>query len=163
MQKRKRGRPVGITPDMIEARAKQRMADRAAVVPPGPGNKLLRPERQEEVRAKIQASHIVRRLQQCGDGEIELTAQQVKAYQILLDKSVASLQATELTEVSKNDKLSEAEIMERIRAIVGANPSLASLVPVREVVDVGGDDTCDACGGEVASGVCVACGHMAGL
>jgi hypothetical protein len=52
---------------------------------------------QEDVRAKIKTSHLVRRLQQHIDGEIKLDPSQINAIKILLDKTLASLSATELT------------------------------------------------------------------
>lgn len=49
------------------------------------------------VRSKIQASQIINRLTACIMGKVELSAAQVAAARILLDKSVPSLQSTELT------------------------------------------------------------------
>lgn len=57
----------------------------------------LNPRHQDLVRAKIQASVIINRLQDCVTGKVELTAIQVQAARILLDKSVPSLSSTELT------------------------------------------------------------------
>lgn len=51
----------------------------------------------EKTRAKIQASQLVNRLQKHGFGEVELSNTQVKAIQILLDKSLPNLQAIQLT------------------------------------------------------------------
>jgi hypothetical protein len=44
------------------------------------------------VRAKIQASNLIHRLQQCAMGDIELTPVQVNAINSLLDRSVPKLQ-----------------------------------------------------------------------
>ncbi len=44
-----------------------------------------------EVRAKIQASNLIHRLQQCAMGEVELTPTQVNAINSLLDRSVPKL------------------------------------------------------------------------
>jgi hypothetical protein len=52
---------------------------------------------QDDVRSKIQTSHLVRRLTMFANGEIDLSANQISAIKILLDKSLASLSATELT------------------------------------------------------------------
>jgi hypothetical protein len=57
----------------------------------------LNPRHQDLVRAKIQASQIINRLQDCVNGKVELTTVQVQAARILLDKSVSSLSSTELT------------------------------------------------------------------
>lgn len=51
----------------------------------------------EDWKAKIQASHIIRRLHQHFDGELELTKSQVEVAKILLSKSVPDLARTELT------------------------------------------------------------------
>lgn len=45
----------------------------------------------EEVRARIQASALVNRLQSCAMGEIELSNTQVNAINSLLDRSVPKL------------------------------------------------------------------------
>lgn len=50
----------------------------------------MRKTHQDDVRAKIQVSHILRRLTMHLDGEIELSAAQVKSAQILLDKSISN-------------------------------------------------------------------------
>ena len=57
----------------------------------------LHPRHQDEVRAKIQSSQIINRLQNHLDGEVELTSTQVKAAEILLRKSIPDLSATELS------------------------------------------------------------------
>ncbi len=46
----------------------------------------------DEVRAKIQASSIIHRLQEHVNGNIEMTPTQVQAANSLLDRSVAKLQ-----------------------------------------------------------------------
>lgn len=46
----------------------------------------------DEVRAKIQASCLIHRLQQCALGEIEITPTQLQAINSLLDRSVPKLQ-----------------------------------------------------------------------
>lgn len=45
----------------------------------------------EEVRAKIQASALITRLQDCAIGKIELTPTQLNAINSLLDRSVPKL------------------------------------------------------------------------
>lgn len=45
----------------------------------------------EQVRAKIQASALITRLQACAMGEVELTPTQVQAINSLLDRSVPKL------------------------------------------------------------------------
>lgn len=57
----------------------------------------LRPRHQEDVRSKIKVSNIIDRLEKHVDGLIELSPTQVTSARILLDKSLASLVATEHT------------------------------------------------------------------
>ena len=52
--------------------------------------KRLNPRHQDMVRQKIQASQIINRLQSLVDGEIEMSAAQVQAAKILLDKSISN-------------------------------------------------------------------------
>jgi hypothetical protein len=51
----------------------------------------------EACRAKIKTTSIINRLQSHLSGEIELTATQVRCAEILLNKSLANLTATEIT------------------------------------------------------------------
>lgn len=51
----------------------------------------LRKHHQDEVRAKIQASQLINRLNDCAMGKVTLTTTQVNAIKVLLDKSVPSL------------------------------------------------------------------------
>lgn len=62
----------------------------------------LRLRHQDEVRAKIQASQLLNRLTDHAFGEIELTATQLKAIEILLRKSIPDLASVELTGDSDN-------------------------------------------------------------
>ena len=57
----------------------------------------LRLHHQDEVRAKIQSSQLINRLTNHAFGEVELTATQIKAIEILLRKSVPDLQAIQLS------------------------------------------------------------------
>ena len=57
----------------------------------------LRTTHQNDVRLKIQASQLVNRLEGCALGDVELTASQLKAIEILLRKSLPDLTATELS------------------------------------------------------------------
>lgn len=51
----------------------------------------------DSVREKIKVSNIIDRLEKHVSGEIELTPAQVTSARVLLDKSLASLTATELS------------------------------------------------------------------
>jgi hypothetical protein len=57
----------------------------------------LRKPRQEEVRAKIQAGNLINRLEKHINGEIELQNSQLKAIEILLDRSIPKLSAIEVS------------------------------------------------------------------
>ena len=56
----------------------------------------IRKQHQDEVRAKIQASQLVNRLQNCVDGKVELSTVQVRAAQALLNKVLPDLKAVEV-------------------------------------------------------------------
>ncbi len=51
----------------------------------------LNPRHSETVRAKIQASVLIDRLQKHAEGKLEMTDSQIKAAQTLLDRSVPKL------------------------------------------------------------------------
>ena len=58
--------------------------------------KRLNPRHQEMVRDKIQATQLIKRLTSHALGEIELTSTQVRAIEILLNKSVPNLQSIDM-------------------------------------------------------------------
>ena len=129
----------------------------------------LRPEHQEEVRAKIQASHLVNLLQQHADGLIELETSRIKAIEILLSKSLSSLASTEVNMISNNDKMTEAEIMDKIRQLVQADPRIVSLIVPGEARVISAPIepaavssevviSCAMCGDVGISGGCPMCG-----
>lgn len=66
---------------------------RQQAVPRGPLNKL----NQHDLRSKIQAGMLLKRLADHAFGLVELTQGQIKAIEILLRKSMPDLSATELT------------------------------------------------------------------
>lgn len=53
--------------------------------------------RQDEIRAKIQAGNLINRLEKHINGEISLESSQLKAIELLLDRSIPKLSAVELT------------------------------------------------------------------
>lgn len=126
---RRGGRPPGVKNKTLEEKLP------APQTPRLPGQRV-RPEHQDEVRAKIQAGALVRRLQDHASGLIEMTPTQIKAAEILLSKSLSSLQAVEINNVGQNDKLSEAEIIGKIAALMAANPQLRSVVTLDGVARV---------------------------
>ena len=71
-------------------------------------------------RLSIKSTHIIRRLQQHLDGELEtpLTPTQVQAGKILLDRTVPVLQAMEITQGDLPPEESAEEVMEQMREAV---------------------------------------------
>lgn len=59
--------------------------------------RTLRTRHSDEIRAKIQASQLINRLTKHALGEVELSATQIRAIEILLKKSVPDLTAVELS------------------------------------------------------------------
>lgn len=57
----------------------------------------LRPFHSDEIRAKIQASQLINRLTDHALGEVDLSATQVRAIEVLLKKAVPDLSAVDLT------------------------------------------------------------------
>lgn len=140
------------------------------VAPGGARGKRLRPEHQEEVRAKIQASILVDRLHRHAVGTLDMTPTQIKAAEILLSKSISSLASTELTMINNNDKLSEGEIMTKIGELIAKNPALLQVLQSRaagassgEIVDAveveAPGASCVLCGDEGMPGGCIGCGY----
>jgi len=60
---------------------------------------------QDDVRAKIQTSNIIHRLTQGFNGEVELTTQQINIAKTLLDKSLPSLIATEISGAGEDGEI----------------------------------------------------------
>jgi len=57
----------------------------------------IRKTRQDEVRAKIQASNLITRLEKHIGGEIVLENSQIKAIEILLDRTIPKLSSVEMS------------------------------------------------------------------
>lgn len=56
----------------------------------------------DEIRQKIQASVLIDRLHKVAVGQLEMTQQQIKATEILLDRSVSKLQAIQISGDEEN-------------------------------------------------------------
>ena len=74
----------------------------------------LRSRHQDEIREKIKASQLVNRLTNCALGEVELTAQQLKAIEILLRKSLPDLSAVSIEGPGDNGEIPITLIERRI-------------------------------------------------
>jgi hypothetical protein len=59
--------------------------------------RTLRPKHSDEIRAKIQASMLIRGLHDHFEGKRDLTATQLKSAEILLRKSVPDLSSVEMS------------------------------------------------------------------
>lgn len=62
----------------------------------------------EETRARIQASQLINRLQRHVDGEVEMTQTQIRAAEILLNKSLPNLTASD---VNLNNNVSLVDVL----------------------------------------------------
>lgn len=62
-------------------------------------SKISKPPRrvQDDIRSKIQAGNLINRLEKHIDGKIALESSQLKAIEILLDRSIPKLSAVELS------------------------------------------------------------------
>jgi len=65
----------------------------------------LRSRHQDEIREKIKTSQLINRLTDCGLGNLELTAQQLKAIEILLRKSLPDLSAVSIEGSGDNGEI----------------------------------------------------------
>ncbi len=74
----------------------------------------LRSRHQDEIREKIKASQLVNRLTNCALGDVELTAQQLKAIEILLRKSLPDLSAVSIEGSGDNGEIPITLIERRI-------------------------------------------------
>lgn len=175
---KRRGRPVGTTEAAIIARNEAAGLDRYGLPlepdPRGAVGKRLRPQHQDEVRAKIQSSKLVDMLQKNIAGELvhpitgepyELSPGRIKSAEILLSKSLSSLQSTEVVSVNANDRMSESEILGKIAELLQADPRLVAMVgpgmarmPPASPDPLPPSDDCIVCGNAGLPGGCPACG-----
>jgi hypothetical protein len=82
----------------------------------------------ENVRAAIKVGNIINRLQKAAMGEVEMTPTQLNAAKLLLDKTLPSLCATEISQ--PEPQRTREELVETLQSMVRANPELLDvLVP----------------------------------
>lgn len=74
----------------------------------------LRVRHQDEIREKIRASQLINRLENHAFGELELSPSQIKAIEVLLDRSLPKLSAVEHAGELKHT-VSLAEALESLR------------------------------------------------
>ena len=78
----------------------------------------------ETARLAIKTTQIVNRLQAHTDGEVELSATQVQAAKILLDKSLPSLQSADITAHSSAQIEPDDVLQAKLLALIRSNPQL---------------------------------------
>lgn len=84
----------------------------------------LNPHHSEMVRTKIQASQLINRLQDHVFGEVEMTATQLKAAEVLLRKSIPDLQALNISgEMTHRHTL--AEVLGSLSKRAADDPTVA--------------------------------------
>ena len=88
----------------------------------------------ESTREKIRTTQLVNRLNQFIFGEkdasgnvLELSQGQIKAIQILLDKSLPSLSSVDQT-IEQVQERSEEQMMDELREMIAKNPSLKDIL-----------------------------------
>ena len=74
-------------------------------------------ETAETWREKIKVSNIITRLEKHANGEVEMTPTQVKAAQVLLDRVMPTLSASEITR--KNEQQSPEQLIQMLRERYG--------------------------------------------
>ena len=81
----------------------------------------------EKVRQRIRAAHLIRRLEQHADGEIELKPAQIKSIEILLNKSLPSLSATEVTNYQDNKREVHEYTDAELQEIIASNAKVEAI------------------------------------
>ena len=79
-------------------------------------------------RDKIKASMLLNRLRDHGDGKIKLTATQVKAIEVILDRITPKLSAVEQTVTDARDSMSEDQLVAQLSALFASKPDLFARV-----------------------------------
>ena len=74
-------------------------------------------ERAEMWREKIKVANIITRLEKHAEGEVEMTPTQVKAAQVLLDRVMPTLSASEITR--KTEAVSPEALIQMLRERYG--------------------------------------------
>ena len=74
-------------------------------------------ERAETWRDKIKVSSLLTRLQGCAEGTNDMTTQQIKACEILLNRVMPTLSASEITHTQP--QVNAQSMLDRLKAAVG--------------------------------------------
>ena len=73
----------------------------------------------ENARAAIKVGLLLDRLDKASRGEVDMSPTQIKASQILLDKSLPTLQAIESTQVEDKPEMSAEDVDQLLRDMIG--------------------------------------------
>jgi hypothetical protein len=84
----------------------------------------VRREQVKKTRDEITLTLVEKKLKSHVDGLIELSQTQVMAARILYDKLRPSLSAVEQTITNESDLMSEADIVQKLQALIQAYPDL---------------------------------------
>ena len=107
-------------------------------------NSELTTRQSDNVRSRIakHATEISQRLIDCVMGELELTSSQLKAADLLLSRTVPTVQSVDVNLNASAPLMSEAQAQERLAAWLTSNPALlAALKDKGTVVDSSTDST----------------------
>ncbi len=102
-----------------------------------PDMKKMNRRDSEKARNKIQVGMVIDKLNKCVEGKVELTQQQVKAAEILLNKTMANLSHNEINIQSEVKVTPTADTLNRIREFQQAKTlETRTLERVEEIADI---------------------------
>jgi hypothetical protein len=78
----------------------------------------------EAWKERIEPGKIMSRLLACHEGKVTLTPSEIKAGEVVLDRLMPRLSAVEETHADPLDSLSRDDILQRIQALLAADPTL---------------------------------------
>ena len=94
--------------------------------------KKLTTRQQTDLRAKtmMRVGKLIPRLADCAEGNIEMTMPQLKAAEMLLNRTVPTLAAVQIVEDKDTENLSREEIEARIKQKLEDNPILGVMAGI---------------------------------
>lgn len=82
----------------------------------------------EKHKMDIAATKIMQRVQKAAEGQLDMTAIQLKASELFLSKTLPSLSNVEQTNINADDAKSLEQIQAELVALVKQNPELLSVI-----------------------------------
>lgn len=73
---------------------------------------------------QLRASMLHKKLTDHIDGKIDLEPTQVRSIELILQRCIPTLTATELTTVNESEKLDENQLLAKLEALIAAHPDL---------------------------------------